>query len=270
MALVGGGAASGTAAGPTGIATTGTATAGTATTETPAAEARRSAAGAADARLHEELRALGFAGPRYEIFRAELAAYGRPVLRKWILTGEIYRRSRAERRPVPVEPHIRRLLRDDADAREQLAHDTVLAGLDLFHRHGMVGGRWNAEKGASLRTYFVRATVLVFKDTLLCWARSFAHLATEEFAEDGDGIDRWLSRIAGTADLQDEVVGADLVARYLATLDGTNRAIVELRLDGMTPTQIAERLSMSAERVRTRLHRLRTAFGQDLGEGDRW
>ncbi|MFG2465032.1 hypothetical protein ACGFXB_06115 [Streptomyces canus] len=46
----------------------------------------------ADRELFAELKSDGFVGVRYEIFCNELAAYGRPVMRRWLITGEIYRR----------------------------------------------------------------------------------------------------------------------------------------------------------------------------------
>lgn len=225
---------------------------------------------AADAELYAQLREAGFAGPRYEIFQAELAAYGRPVLRKWIVTGEIYRRSAEKGRPVTVEPHIRAVLRDDADAREQLAHDAVMAGLELFHRTAMAGGAWQPQQGASLRSFFVGAVVLAFKDTHRRWARTYAYLAREAVALERDDVERWLSQIAGTANLQDQVVGTDQVTAYLDTLDSTNRAIIELLLTGMPPAQIAAHLAVTPERVRTRLHRLRATLRRDLGEEGTW
>lgn len=236
----------------------------------PAATSRTANGHAADAALYAELAAAGFAGPRYEILREELSAYGRPLLRKWIFTGEIYRRSAEKGRPVPVDAILRTLLRTDADAREQLANDTTVAGLALFHSGALCGGVWHPHQGASLKSFFVGALILVFKDTHRRWARDYTFLSREALADESDDIDRWLAQIGGTVNLQDQVVGTDTVTAYLATLDTVNRRIVELRLQGMAPKLIAQRLAVSSELVRTRLHRLRATVRHDLGEEGPW
>ncbi|WP_370084280.1 RNA polymerase sigma factor [Streptacidiphilus sp. MAP12-16] len=221
----------------------------------------------ADVELFRELHAAGFAGVRYEVFRGELAAYGRPLLRKWIFTGEIYRHSAERGHPVTLTEDLRALLREDGDAREQLAHDAVVAGLALFHRRALHEGLWNPALGASLRSFFVGAVVLAFKDTFKRWARDYAHLARERLTDEGDDIDRWLSLIATSTTLEAEVVGRDTITSYLATLDETNRSIVELRLNGVPPGEIAAQLAIPAARVRTRLYRLRSTLRNDLQEG---
>lgn len=142
----------------------------------------------ADRELFAELKSDGFVGVRYEIFCNELAAYGRPVMRRWLITGEIYRRCAERNRPVKGWEELRELLREDPDAREQLAHDAVAAGLQHFHRHALSGGRWDPEGGASLRSYFVGAIILVFKDTHARWAREYQHRQREVLG--GTGADK--------------------------------------------------------------------------------
>ncbi|MGW7723075.1 sigma factor-like helix-turn-helix DNA-binding protein [Streptomyces canus] len=221
----------------------------------------------ADRELFAELKSDGFVGVRYEIFCNELAAYGRPVMRRWLITGEIYRRCAERGRPVKGWEELRELLREDTDAREQLAHDAVAAGLQHFHRHALSGGRWDPEGGASLRSYFVGAIILVFKDTHARWAREYQHRQREVLGGTGADIDTWLPLVEVGADMEGDVVGEDIVTDFLSTLEETNRRIVELRIEGHGPAEIASRLAMPADRVRTRLYRLRRALrGSQLWE----
>ena len=211
----------------------------------------------ADRELFAELKSDGFIGVRYEIFCNELAAYGRPVMRRWLITGEIYRRCAERGRPVKGWEDLRELLREDTDAREQLAHDAVAAGLQHFHRYALSDGRWDPEGGASLRSYFVGAIILVFKDTHARWAREYQHRQREVLGGTGADIDAWLPLVEVGVGLEEDVAGEDIVTYFLSTLEETNRRIVELRIEGHGPAEIASRLAMPADSVRARLYRLR-------------
>ncbi|WP_237302532.1 hypothetical protein [Streptomyces sp. S063] len=94
----------------------------------------------ADAHIVNILRADNFQGPRYEKTTTRLMEYGWLTINKWTGTGEIFAQSRRAGRPVP----LRMTAPDwDADARSEVATETVVAGLDLFLEHGLIRGKWN-------------------------------------------------------------------------------------------------------------------------------
>ncbi|MBN6040029.1 hypothetical protein [Amycolatopsis sp. 195334CR] len=123
-----------------------------------------------DAELFERLAAQNFAGPEYELFRAELASYALPVLRSFIRRKVIYPMCRRAHRPVAATDAMRERLAHDVNDRLELALETVARGLRLFERYALLGRRWSPEHGASLKTFFVGACVRSFSAAFRCWA----------------------------------------------------------------------------------------------------
>jgi hypothetical protein len=64
-----------------------------------------------------DLWASGFAGPGYEIFAGELAAYGYPVLLAWLRRGTIWGHCASRGRKVTPTDAEREVLERDFDER---------------------------------------------------------------------------------------------------------------------------------------------------------
>jgi hypothetical protein len=55
---------------------------------------------AADAEMLAQLKAEGFAGPRWELFVNELARYGLAVIEVWLQTGYLFAKTCEQHRPL--------------------------------------------------------------------------------------------------------------------------------------------------------------------------
>lgn len=115
---------------------------------------------ASERALVERLAENGFQGPEWLQYAGELARYGSAVLDSWLRTQKIVHQCRRKGWRIQVPPDGW----SDDHARKALADDTVVAGLKLFRYKGLICGGWNPEGGASLKTYFLGACVLVFPD----------------------------------------------------------------------------------------------------------
>jgi hypothetical protein len=107
---------------------------------------------AGDADLARTLKAQGFSGRDYEVFRDELIRYGVAVLRGWLRTGAIPGKCRQKGiRGVPAQMSRQ----FDGDTAEELAGESVARALEPFRVQALLGGRWDPGRGAALKTYFV-------------------------------------------------------------------------------------------------------------------
>lgn len=113
---------------------------------------------AEDKELVETLVWRGYRGADWIAFRRALAEYGYQVVLAWCLSGKIFvecarKGFGAIRRPPRPIDH------DDAT---ELACETVAASLVYFRDRVLVPRSWDPARGASLKTFFVGACVLVF------------------------------------------------------------------------------------------------------------
>lgn len=141
------------------------------------AEARRAAASLAqrgkDLEIYNGLVLAGFTGTEYEMFRADLAAYGFPVVRSWVRRGLLFRYCAERGRPIhPTDEdrlYVMGATEEARDDRQELAIETVARALKFFHHHVLLKGRWSYEGGATLKTYFVGACVYAFPNVYNRW-----------------------------------------------------------------------------------------------------
>jgi DNA-directed RNA polymerase specialized sigma24 family protein len=105
----------------------------------------------------------GFEGAPWWRLADWLRRYAYDVIRKWIRSGEIFARVYRRRlgtlasfRPPP----------DECDA---LAGETIAAALDYYRRMVLPGGAWHADRGASLRTFFIGQCLYQFRDIWRQW-----------------------------------------------------------------------------------------------------
>ncbi|UJW28887.1 hypothetical protein L3Q67_27005 [Saccharothrix sp. AJ9571] len=143
-----------------------------------------------DLDLLEELRVRGFEGPSWQRFAEELARYGWAVMQAWLVSGEIFAQCALRRRSVGTAP-----LYWTEDDRFSLAQDTVVEGLRLFRERGLVQGGWNIDGGASLRTFFIGACVLVFPNVYRTWRKRHNDERTASLVPNCDAVD-WVDTSA--------------------------------------------------------------------------
>jgi hypothetical protein len=118
----------------------------------------------ADAQLRDCLAEEGFSGPLWRTFQMDAAEYGIAVFMRWVGTGEVYARAAARRRVV--DRPARELTYEE---RRGLVNLIVGFGLAYFRREALVAGRWRADGGAALKTFFIGACLLQFKAAFEAW-----------------------------------------------------------------------------------------------------
>jgi hypothetical protein len=125
---------------------------------------RRAAQRLADAQLRDRLAEEGFSGPLWRTFQMDAAEYGIAVFMRWVGTGEVYTRAAARRRVV--NRPTRELTYEE---RRGLVNLVVAHGLRYFRQGALVAGRWSADGGAALKTFFIGACLLQFKAAFEAW-----------------------------------------------------------------------------------------------------
>ncbi|WP_046469471.1 sigma-70 RNA polymerase sigma factor region 4 domain-containing protein [Allosalinactinospora lopnorensis] len=194
----------------------------------------------ADHTLLSELAEDGFTGPRYEMFEADLAAYGYPVMLSWIRKRRIYSLCARQGRPLqPLEADAE-LLSTSFNERLGLAVETVAEALKFFRDHALMQRKWSIEGGASIKTYFVGACLLAFPNVYRRWSGERAkwrqaHSVAAAFEDDRCVMDH-IRDPAETATLK-------LMAQQaMDEMPPDTREIAELVLDGHTHAEIGQQL----------------------------
>jgi DNA-directed RNA polymerase specialized sigma24 family protein len=233
------------------------------------AEAQRAAESLAqrgkDLEIYNDFALVGFTGPVYEIFRADLAAYGFPVVRAWVRRGLMFQYCAERGRPVTLTDeeriYVMSATENARDDRQELAVETVARALEFFHRHVMLKGRWSFEGGATIKTYFVGACVYAFPNVFNRWNGE-----RRRWRPVTDGLDptlaeqRWRPLDPRLADDPADIVAdRQTVLNELRELPPHVRdAVTPVVLGDRTFADVAEQLGITERAVEGRLYRYRT------------
>lgn len=128
-------------------------------------EARRMAQLEADVDLVTRLMYGGFTGRDWQECAERLAGYGLMVLTAWVITGRIMQRC-LEKGYGPLEGSS--AIRNQ-DAAEELAGETVAVALEKFRDTVLARGKWDPNRGASLRTFFIGQCLIRFPNVYRRW-----------------------------------------------------------------------------------------------------
>jgi DNA-directed RNA polymerase specialized sigma24 family protein len=204
----------------------------------------RRAAESVERRRHDQqllaaLAAEGFEGARWRRFAEELARYGHAVLMAWQRTGAIFAQCKKKGRPLGPIPTSW----SDQD-RIDLATDVVVRAIKLFHSKGLVGGGWTVDGGASLRTFFIGACVLVYPTIYRAWEKQHEnemHQHRLEVSGDVEDLGKPVRQLVDPADL---TVQHDEIRRGLhGMLDDRTRVAVLAAGSGYSNEEIATLLT---------------------------
>jgi DNA-directed RNA polymerase specialized sigma24 family protein len=202
---------------------------------------------AEDADLVESLREVNFTGPRYEEFEIVLAHYGLGITTAWIRQGAIFGKC-YERGlgglPTPpsgalTQPH----------AAEQLANETVARALRGFRDTVLKPGRWNPDRGASLKTFFIGQCLIRFPNVYRFWLNTEIYPARDERPVDEFTVfDRPISG-GPAADPADLAVIRQEVDIVLAEAPEATKTMLILLAAGYTQADVAAMLNLSENAV---------------------
>ncbi|MFC9165854.1 hypothetical protein ACFTZ8_34270 [Streptomyces fungicidicus] len=125
---------------------------------------------AADRALYERLRQRDFTGWEVKWLRDDLWVYGWRILRAWMKDGTIIAKCGERGILVPARwPEVETLTRR-GDLRDEVAHKAVESAVEIFMEEYLPKGRWDPDKGATMRTYFARTCMYAFRDAYKNWA----------------------------------------------------------------------------------------------------
>ena len=220
-----------------------------------------------DLARYEDLAAQGFAGVGYELFTADLAAYGYPVIRSMLRRGVVFQYCADRGRPVRVTARDREHLTtpgsdsEAGDDRTELSLETNARALEFFRKYVLLPGAWSVEGGASLNTFYVGACLFAFPNVFQRWAgerrRTVPVLPQGEADESSSAA--W-SATGTNLDLDPAttVVSALTVAHELDAMPARTRAVAErVVFDGAPFAEIAAQLGMTERAVEGLLYRYR-------------
>jgi DNA-directed RNA polymerase specialized sigma24 family protein len=205
------------------------------------AASRRLEGLAADGELLDVLLRQGYRGRDWIVFSRALAEYGYQVIFAWCLSGKILIECARKGFGVARKPP-RPIDRDDAS---ELAAETVAASLVYFRDRVLVPRIWEPARGASLKTFFVGACVLMFANVYRQWRLENAPLVFKE----------------GDPDLSSTIPASAAFAcdlhRLLGGVGVRDRDLLKLAALGFTQVEMAELLGTTRKAVERRLERLR-------------
>lgn len=218
---------------------------------------------AQDRELYERLQLDGFRGPRFDALVEDLWLYGWRVLRSWMQRGEIIARCGENNIQVPAWYTEVDMMTRLAELRDELAADSVATAVAHFTETILPRGFWNPNKGASMRTYFLRSCLYSFRDVFKRWAtrrrRQLGALADWSSFGDRPSAERGAEhRVVLRAELQEALADASWEARAICAL---------IYQTGSTHTEIGQWLQMTPRAVEGHMRRLRAQAKQNRARG---
>lgn len=204
--------------------------------------------------LYEQLVDEEFSDHALELLAVPLVGYARPILISWLVSGRIYRECARRGRPLNPTENERDHLRRHHEEVEELVADALATGLRLLQANAMAGTqKWSRTGDARLTTFYVTACVLTFPTTFRRWSRELRGRPVPTPADDGT-----FARLTAPDDPESLVLSGIDMRKRLDAMPSQVRTIVELKIDGLTHAQVAERLGLpSARAVEGALRRYR-------------
>lgn len=197
-----------------------------------------------DVSLVTRLALSWFSGPDYEYFRTVLATYGVAVISGWIRRDVIWAKCR--QRGYGGLPEMPAGAKYDPDVADELAYETVALALVRFRDNVLVKRKWDAGRGASLRTYFVGQCLMQFANVYRTWWR---HEARRGIPVDGGTLTFALDERPrdDVEDLAVSQVQVDATLRHVK--DERLRLVLVYVSHGYTQSEIAEKLGVTTKTV---------------------
>ena len=219
-----------------------------------------------DRELIARLAKSGFEGPGQELFEAELAAYGYPVMMAWTRSGEIIRKAAEKGRPLSIPRDGPGWSRED---RSELSAETVGRALVFFREKVLRAGAWDHARGAAIKTYFIGACLCQFPNVYQAWQaerrRWNRHPAMSLDDPGGSGV---LYQVPGDDDTEHRALARYQLQQVMAELAGKHpdlHQVVVLWLDGCTDAQAAEKLGSNPRKIEGQWHRWRRGHRRNEG-----
>ncbi|MGZ9928332.1 hypothetical protein ACXNSR_00410 [Streptomyces sp. NC-S4] len=200
---------------------------------------------AQDRELCERLQLDGFRGPRFDALVEDLWLYGWRVLRSWMQWGEIIARCGENDIQVPAWYTEVDMMTRLAELRDERAADSVATAVAHFTETILPRGFWDPNRGASMRTYFLRSCLCSFRNVCKRWAtrrrRQLGALADWSSFGDRPSAERGAEhRVVLRAELQEALADASWQARAIcALIYQTGSRAPRAGSDGPLPAPVA-------------------------------
>lgn len=138
---------------------------------------------AGDAELVQDLRKQGFEGDDWNFFVNELARYGLAVIGGWLRNGLMASKCAEKKIAAPTLPGT---VRDDWEALEEVAMETVAEAIIHFRDDVLLPGVWDPARGAALKTFFIGQCMKRYANVARRWLnhdlRPRQEIVTDELA----------------------------------------------------------------------------------------
>lgn len=209
---------------------------------------------AQDQELYAQLQVDGFKGPRFQKLTDDLWLYGWKVMRRWMKDGTIVERCGENKIYIPARYTEVETMMRMADLREELAVECVAPAVKHFTERILPGGHWDPEKGAAMRTYFLRSCIYFFRDVFKRWSsrhrrRLVLHSETSLL---------YVDRPSTAPRAEEQMVLRETARRILQGASWEAKAICSLIYEaGIPHTEIGQQLGMTSRSVEGHMRRLR-------------
>ena len=193
-----------------------------------------------------------FEGVAYREWQEMQARYGLSVMGAWLYSGQVFRLVKGRGLGISCSPAQRRVLRESADERQDIAGEVVARTFAPFRERALIKGGWTVEGGASLATYFMGATLYQVPNVYRAWERD---LALRLSAPIGDVTDRPATARHENPELT--VTDREAFEEILARFKPHIAEILYLRATGYQLAEIAEITGKSVRAIEGIIHRAR-------------
>lgn len=196
---------------------------------------------AADIDLYRDLQSQGFSGRDYEYFETVLACYGQAVIAGWLCRRTIEAKCREKRlRHVPRLEAVD-LSADDVD---EIVLETVAEALFYFRDRVLAPSKWDANRGASLRTFFIGQCLIRFVAVMNRWLNEQNRdiLGDDEDVRERDEV--------SAIDVEGDVITSLATNQALRCVSRADaRIAISLQSQGFSLREIGNRLGRTEKAV---------------------
>ncbi|MFD8992248.1 hypothetical protein ACFVZ4_29905 [Streptomyces goshikiensis] len=209
----------------------------------------------ADRALYARLQQRGFTGSEMDLLREDLWLYGWKCLSAWTKDGTIIEKCGERDIIVPSRWFEVETLRRRGDLRDEVVHTAVEHAVRTFTEGYLRDGRWNPDKGATMRTYFLGTCMYAFRDAFRDWSGRYRR---NLFSAADPLVQAELYSLYGFGSHEDTTVFQETIKRIMENAGPEVRAICGCIWETkMTHKEIGDELGLSSRAVEGHMRRLR-------------